>query len=81
MDNATVARPLDSAPVFLGWLDTDPRKSPEQKIREACERFEYKFGRPATTVLVHTSLDIAVEGLEIRQASYIRPNCFWAGIG
>lgn len=42
---------MDSS-VFLGWLDDNPKKPVATKIAEAAQRYQQKFGHPATLCLV-----------------------------
>ena len=39
--------------MFLGWYDPDRKKAPRQKLEEAMERYEEKFGKPARVVLTN----------------------------
>ncbi len=42
-----------------------------QAARAACQRCEEKEGRAAEVVLVHRSVELEVEGLEVRPSPYI----------
>lgn len=42
--------------MYLGWYDPDRKKPARQKLAEAQERYEQKFGRPAK-VLMTSSAD------------------------
>lgn len=65
--------------MFLGWYDDTPKKSAEQKIEEAIERFVSKFGEQPDVCLVNAANMVGIEGIEVKTASYVRPNHFWVG--
>ncbi len=65
--------------MFLGWYDDTPKKSVTEKIEEAIERFVAKFGEAPNVCLVNAENVVAIEGLEVKAAPYVRPNHFWIG--
>ena len=67
--------------MFLGWFDDTPKKSVTQKLAEAIERYEAKFGETPTLCLVNVTNSAEYSGLEVRVADYVRPNHFWVGRG
>jgi hypothetical protein len=67
--------------MFLGWFDDTPKKSISQKLAEAVERYEEKFGETPSLCLVNANNATTYDGLEVRVADYVRPNHFWVGRG
>ncbi|HKP52176.1 MAG TPA: hypothetical protein VJ183_05945 [Chloroflexia bacterium] len=67
--------------MFLGWFDDTPKKSVSQKLAEAIERYEEKFGVSPSLCLVNANNVTTYDGLEVRVADYVRPNHFWVGRG
>ncbi len=67
--------------MFLGWFDDTPKKSVMQKLTEAVERYEEKFGEAPNLCLVNANNITEYSGLEMRVADYVRPNHFWVGRG
>jgi len=49
--------------MFLGWQDTDRKKSPERKVSEALERYREKFGAEPEAVLANVEEIPALEKL------------------
>lgn len=65
--------------MYLGWYDDTPKKSAEEKIEEAVQRFIAKFGERPTVCLVSPGSAVGFDGLEVKTAAYVRPNHFWVG--
>lgn len=65
--------------MFLGWFDDTRKKDPGEKIAEAVERYESKYGEKPTLCLVNEADMTTFDGIEIKATSYIRPNHFWVG--
>ena len=71
--------------MFLGWYDADKKKSPEQKVDEAIERYREKFGSRPKTILTSIAdakalgdvydVDIPVRGVE-----FISRSTFYVGV-
>ncbi len=69
--------------VGLLWFDKDPKIPFAQKIYEAAERYEEKFGVTPNTCYVHPSTlpaGAVVPGFELRARATILPHHFWLGI-
>jgi hypothetical protein len=72
--------------MFLGWQDTDRKKSPERKVAEALERYREKFGEEPEAVLANLEDAPALEKLaeqrqlQLRAVSYIPKFTFYVGI-
>jgi len=67
--------------MFLGWFDDTPKKSVAQKLAEAIERYEAKFGESPNLCLLNATNEVKYDGLEVRVTDYVRPNHFWVGRG
>jgi hypothetical protein len=65
--------------MFLGWFDDTPKKSTADKLAEAIERYEAKFGEAPDLCLVNERDVVVRDGLEVRAVEYVRPNHFWVG--
>jgi hypothetical protein len=65
--------------MFLGWFDDTRKKDPGEKITEAVERYVAKYGEQPTMCLVNEADMTTLDGLEVKTASFIRPNHFWVG--
>lgn len=65
--------------MFLGWFDDTRKKSAQEKIEEAVERFVAKFGEQPNVCLVNQADATTYKGLEIKVTEYVRPNHFWIG--
>lgn len=72
--------------MFLGWYDPEKKKPARDKLEEAIERYEEKFGGPPAAVL--TSVAEAEELLNdkkapailVRGVNYIPRFTFYVGI-
>jgi hypothetical protein len=69
--------------MYLGWYDPDKHKSFTDKLRDACARFEERFGRAALVALVNpadaATISQAPLGVEVRPAKNVAPNTIFAG--
>jgi hypothetical protein len=65
--------------MYLGWFDDTRKKSPNEKIEEAVERYTAKFGKMPTLCLVNAVDATTYEGLEVRVAPFVSPNHFLVG--
>jgi hypothetical protein len=65
--------------MFLGWFDDTRKKDPVEKIAEAIERFQAKYGEKPTLCLVNEADMTHLDGIEVKTAPYVRPNHFWVG--
>lgn len=67
---------------FMAWYDPDKKYPITRKIADALERYEEKFGKEATLILMHPehveearqATDIMIEG-----RAYIGRNLFYVG--
>jgi len=72
--------------MFLGWYDPDKKKPARQKLSEAVERYEEKFGAAPVTCLTNTTeatelaADAATSALDIRAVAYIPRHTFYVGV-
>lgn len=65
--------------LYLMWQDLDPKKTPAQKIAEACARYVARFERQPTVVLCNEAEVCAVAGVAVRSEGYVRKSNFWIG--
>lgn len=65
--------------MYLGWFDDDPKKTPEQKIREAVHVYEKRFDMRPNVVLVNKADWVVVEGITVRAEATVQRNKFWIG--
>ncbi len=65
--------------MYLGWFDDNRKKESKLKIEEAIERYVAKFGSKPTLCLVNAVDNTLYDGIEVKVASYVRPNHFWVG--
>lgn len=65
--------------MFLGWYDDTPKKSVQEKLDEAVERYLMKFGEAPDLCLVNQKDLTERPDLEVRAVEYVRPNHFWVG--
>lgn len=65
--------------MFLMWYDDNPKKPTQQKIAEAVARYQERFQSAPNTVLTNEAERIAVDGMVVRSAGYIRRSNFWVG--
>ncbi len=65
--------------MYLVWYDDSPKKSVQEKIDEAIDRFQDRFGFAPDQCLVSTGLDIQHPHLTVRPVHYVRPHYFQVG--
>jgi hypothetical protein len=70
----------------LLWFDNDPRRSLEEKIAQAAERYTQKFGKQPNTCYVNPEMALGtgkrkeVNKVRVVTAQNILPYHFWLGI-
>jgi hypothetical protein len=67
------------AHMYLGWYDADKKKTPEQKLIAAIERYEMKWGRKPQVALVNAADIVELPGIAIRAAAHVPPSTFFVG--
>ncbi len=65
--------------MFLGWFDDTRGKPVGDKLQEAVERYQQKFGELPDLCLVNARDAVGYPGVEVRVVEYVRPNHFWVG--
>src|SRR5690242_12970884 len=65
--------------MYLVWYDDSPKKSVQEKIDEAIDRFQDRFGFAPDQCLVSAGLDIQHPHLTVRPVHYVRPHYFQVG--
>jgi hypothetical protein len=68
--------------MYLGWYDPDKKKKARDKLADAVERYERKWGRrPAVALVNSVDAPSASEfpSLEVRVAAHVAPNTFFVG--
>ena len=65
--------------MFLGWFDDTPKKSAADKLEEAVERYQVKFGEAPDLCLVNQKDATTYPNVEVKVVEYVRPNHFWVG--
>ncbi len=67
------------------WFDNDPHRNPIEKIQQAADYYQQKYGSQPTLCFVHPVLkDIAFEvgiNLEVKFNQSISPDHIWIGNG
>jgi hypothetical protein len=70
--------------MYLNWYETDPKKTPEQIIREAATHYHTKYGQSPTLALVPLNFPNlngqTPEGLHIQRHKDIPPGYVWLKI-
>lgn len=69
----------------LLWFDNDPRKGIEEKVRQAAQRYQEKYGQRPNTCLVHTTAlsgagEVQVGEITVRPSSTVLVHHFWVGV-
>ena len=70
----------------LLWFDNDPKRSLEDKIAQAAERYSQKFGQQPNTCYVNPQMVAGPENGKIAKdvrvvtAKNILPHHFWLGV-
>src|SRR5690242_15118304 len=65
--------------MYLVWYDDSPKKSVQEKIDEAIDRFQDRFGFAPDQCLVSDGLDVQHPHLTVRPVRYVRPHYFQVG--
>jgi hypothetical protein len=65
--------------MYLGWYDSDRKKTTERKLSDAIERYRRKWGRDPRIALVNAADATHYPGLEVRVVSHVAPNTFFVG--
>jgi hypothetical protein len=66
--------------MYFGWVDLDPKKTPQTKIAEAITAYVARFGHRPSVVLCNEAERVAVAGVEVRSEGYIRRCNYWVGM-
>lgn len=64
----------------LLWFDASPKVPVAEKIAEAAERYEEKYGQTPNTCYVHPTTGEVAAPLRIVPSPVVRPHHFWLGI-
>ena len=65
--------------IYLGWFDDTPKRTPAQRIADACAAYRARCQAEPTIALVNEAQVCDVPGLVVRPAGNIRPNIVWIG--
>jgi hypothetical protein len=65
--------------MYLGWYDPDKKKTIEQKLAAAVERYEMKWGRKPSVALVNSAEVVEMPGIAVRAAVHVPPSTFFVG--
>ncbi|GEM_PF-1215359 len=65
--------------IYLGWYDDTAKKSAAEKIEEAIERYEFKYGVRPNICLVSEREMVEHPQITVRPAAHLRPNYFYLG--
>ena len=65
--------------IYLGWFDDTPKRTPAQRIADACAAYRVRCHAEPTIALVNEAQLCEVPGLVVRSAGYIRINIVWVG--
>ncbi|HUS15675.1 MAG TPA: hypothetical protein VM536_11740, partial [Chloroflexia bacterium] len=65
--------------MYLVWFDNSAKKSVLEKIDEAIDRFQDRFGFAPDHCLVHESHAVEHPHLMVRPVRYVRPDYFQVG--
>jgi hypothetical protein len=66
--------------IGMMWLDTNPKKAIEDKIRSAAAYYLKKYGEKSTLCFINPSQQdnlTEVDGIKILAVKHILTNCFW----
>lgn len=70
--------------VGMLWLDTDSKRSLEEKVQRAVEYYREKYGRSPDLCLVNTGAfaeeEIKVGAVKVQRTRRVLPHHFWVGI-
>ena len=65
--------------IYLGWFDDTPKRTPAQRIADACAAYRARCKAEPTIALVNEAQLCEVEGLVVRSAGNIRKDIVWVG--
>lgn len=69
--------------MFLIWFDPDKKTEPTQKVRDACDCYQDKFGVTASLCLTSRVDALALAGsdlpVDVRGVTYVQRNHFYIG--
>lgn len=66
--------------MYLGWYDPDKKRTDDQKLQDACERYRRKWGREPRTALVNVASTVTPNlFVEIHRVGHVAPNVFFVG--
>ena len=65
--------------IYLGWFDDTPKRTPAQRIADACAAYRVRCHAEPTIALVNEAQLCEVPGLVVRSAGYIRSDMVWGG--
>jgi len=69
--------------VGMLWLDTDRKRSLDEKVRRAAEYYQEKYGLMPELCLVNSKVTVdekKVGEVKIESAKSVLPNHFWLGM-
>jgi hypothetical protein len=72
--------------MLVGWLwfDNDPKRTVEEKVQRAVERYREKFGRTPDTCYVHPKAisedELQCGPVRVVSARHVLLNHYWLGI-
>jgi hypothetical protein len=74
--------------IGLLWFENDPKKSLEQRVKEAADFYQNKHGHAPTLCFVHPSFypaqpdnkPLISAGVEVRPFRSVMPNHYWIGV-
>jgi len=69
--------------VGMLWLDTDRKRSLDEKVRRAAEYYQEKYGLMPDLCLVNSKVTVdekKVGEVKIESAKSVLPNHFWLGM-
>lgn len=69
----------------LLWFDNDPKRTLQEKVALAAERYFRKFGQHANACYVNPSMfpeqgGLLANGVRVVAAHYVLPHHFWIGV-
>ena len=68
----------------LLWFDSSPKRSLEEKVKAAAERYAVKFGVPPNACFVNPELlgrkEVHIDGVQVSGAPNILPHHFLLGV-
>lgn len=71
--------------VGMLWLDTDAKRSLEEKVQRAVEYYRDKYGRAPELCLVNKQMladsELKIGAVKVQPAKNVLPHHFWVGMG